>query len=211
MAVAVTRKPDGGSVTDVSVVLNVTNRFVAGSRGGSVAIVDLSGVPFAATSEIAARNTFVPTSLTAHAISMDTDPIDGETWRLTSSYPSPIERLDLELAHAVPGEAQAEPQTGAAAEARVDDTRPRKLALSDQDIVAFGIVEDGDKLLVSGYTLQPGMMEMMRQTITSVAMAWEPSMSSHLLVTAALDPVGPAKRYAVLRWVPHGDTLRRTR
>ncbi len=79
--------------------------------------------------------------------------LDGEVWRLKSSYPSPIERLDLELTF----------------EAPAADARPRKIPFSDQDIVGFGVSQDEDKLLVSGYTLRPGVMDMMRQTGTDLS------------------------------------------
>lgn len=79
--------------------------------------------------------------------------LDGDTWRLKSSYPSRIERLDLDLTFEAPAE----------------DARPRKIPFTDQDVVGFGVREGEDKLLVSGFTLQPGMMEMMRQTGTDLS------------------------------------------
>jgi serine phosphatase RsbU (regulator of sigma subunit) len=79
--------------------------------------------------------------------------LDGEVWRLESSYPSPIDRLDLELTF----------------EAPAADARPRKIPFSDQDVVGYGVVEGRDKLLVSGFTLRPGMMDMMRQTGTDLS------------------------------------------
>jgi serine phosphatase RsbU (regulator of sigma subunit) len=79
--------------------------------------------------------------------------LDGDTWRLTSSFPSPIERLDLELTFEAPDK----------------DARPEKIPFSDQDVVGCGVREGEDKLLVSGFTLQAGMMDMMRQTGTDLS------------------------------------------
>jgi serine phosphatase RsbU (regulator of sigma subunit) len=73
---------------------------------------------------------------------------EGDGWRFTSSFPPELDRTRM-IAELSP-------------EARQDGSR--KVAFSDQDVVAAGVPLGDDLLLVSGYLLEPGMMEMMRKT-----------------------------------------------
>jgi serine phosphatase RsbU (regulator of sigma subunit) len=73
---------------------------------------------------------------------------DNDTWRLIGAYPPGIDRINhiKELA--------AESHGNAA----------RKVTFADPDVVAAGVLDGGGMLVVSGYLLEPGMMEMMRKT-----------------------------------------------
>ena len=73
---------------------------------------------------------------------------EGDSWRLTASFPPGLDRTEhIE-------ELGSEP--------RHDGSR--KVVFSDQDVVAAGVAVGDDRLLVSGYLLEPGMMDMMRKT-----------------------------------------------
>jgi serine phosphatase RsbU (regulator of sigma subunit) len=73
---------------------------------------------------------------------------EGDSWRLMTSSPSGVDRI-----------ANIE-ELGT--ETRHDGAR--KVVFADQDVVAAGVAHGDDRLLVSGYVLEPGMMDMMRKT-----------------------------------------------
>lgn len=71
-----------------------------------------------------------------------------EGWRLVRSFPRGGDRI------------------GSVREVR-DETRENgatKVVFADQDVVAAGVMHGDERLLVSGYLLEPGMTDMMRKT-----------------------------------------------
>jgi nitrogen fixation/metabolism regulation signal transduction histidine kinase len=74
--------------------------------------------------------------------------LDESTWRLAASYPDDLERIDTEITLDT-----ASPGAG-----------PQKIVYADQDIVASGTRVGPGSVLVSGFILEPGMIEMMRNT-----------------------------------------------
>jgi serine phosphatase RsbU (regulator of sigma subunit) len=73
---------------------------------------------------------------------------ENETWRLVGAFPPGVERIDRI-------EEVATENRGNGA---------RKVVFADPDVVAAGVLDGDDRLLVSGYLLEPGMMDMMRKT-----------------------------------------------
>jgi serine phosphatase RsbU (regulator of sigma subunit) len=68
------------------------------------------------------------------------------SWKLKAWHPETGARLDSTLMH-----------TGGAGE-------PRMIEVRDQDVVASAMAATPDSLLVTGFVLRPGMMDMMRKT-----------------------------------------------
>ncbi len=73
---------------------------------------------------------------------------ESDSWRLAASFPPDVDRM----AHIE--------EVGS--ETRHDGSR--KVVFGDQDVIAAGVTVGDDLLLVSGYLLEPGMMDMMRKT-----------------------------------------------
>jgi serine phosphatase RsbU (regulator of sigma subunit) len=74
--------------------------------------------------------------------------LEGEAWRLVTSHPAGIERLDP----VIDGR-RLSSQHG-----------PQEIPLSDPDVVASGVLNGTESLLVTGLMLEPGMMDKMRKT-----------------------------------------------
>jgi len=74
--------------------------------------------------------------------------LDGDTWDLVASYPEGLARLDSEITLDM-----VSPETG-----------PQKIVYADQDVVASGLRLGPGSVIVSGFMLEPGMIDMMRKT-----------------------------------------------
>jgi serine phosphatase RsbU (regulator of sigma subunit) len=74
--------------------------------------------------------------------------LEDSAWKMASCYPRNLARLDTLLT----------------ADMISTDTGPQKIVFSDQDVVASGIRLDGEAVLIGGFLLEPGMLEMMRKT-----------------------------------------------
>jgi nitrogen fixation/metabolism regulation signal transduction histidine kinase len=73
---------------------------------------------------------------------------EGTTWTLLATYPPDLERIDTHATFdIIPGRAG-----------------PQSLTFSDHDVIASGVLKGRDSLFVAGFTLEGGMMEMMRKT-----------------------------------------------
>ena len=73
---------------------------------------------------------------------------EGDSWRIAASFPPDLYRAGIIE--------EIEP------ESRNDGSR--KVVFGDQDVVAAGVPLGEDRMLVTGYMLEPGMMDMMRKT-----------------------------------------------
>ena len=74
--------------------------------------------------------------------------LDGDSWRPRVSFPAEVDRI-----HRI---------RELGAETRQDGSQ--RVIFADGDVVAAGVRSGDDRLVVSGYLLEPGMMEMMRKT-----------------------------------------------
>lgn len=74
--------------------------------------------------------------------------LEDDTWRLTASHPPDLYRA------AMIEEIESESRNGGS----------RKVVFADQDVIAAGVPVGDERLLVAGYMLEPGMMDMMRKT-----------------------------------------------
>jgi nitrogen fixation/metabolism regulation signal transduction histidine kinase len=74
--------------------------------------------------------------------------LDGSTWKLVTSYPEDISRIDPEIA----------------LDAISPESGPQKVLYTDPDIVASAVRLGPGSVIVSGFLLDPGMTETMRKT-----------------------------------------------
>jgi serine phosphatase RsbU (regulator of sigma subunit) len=96
---------------------------------------------------------------------------EGPRWTLIASHPPDFERIDLTLAAG-------------------DTTEPaglRKIAFSDQDVIAAGVNVGEDRLLVAGVALKAGMMERMRKTSDDLSLygsagQWVSTMRIYIII-----------------------------
>jgi serine phosphatase RsbU (regulator of sigma subunit) len=97
--------------------------------------------------------------------------LEGDSWRLVTSHPAEIARLDPVL-----DGRRLSSQHG-----------PQKMPYSDQDVIAFGVLSGDKALLVAGLTLEPGMMDKMRKTgedlsLYGSARQWVSSMRLYIIL-----------------------------
>jgi nitrogen fixation/metabolism regulation signal transduction histidine kinase len=74
--------------------------------------------------------------------------LDGGSWTLVASYPENPVRIDSEITLDM-----VSPETG-----------PQKIVYADQDVIASGLRLGPASVIVSGFMLEPGMIDMMRKT-----------------------------------------------
>ncbi len=74
--------------------------------------------------------------------------LDGASWRLVASYPEDLPRIDGEITLDM-----VSPETG-----------PQKIVYADQDVIASALRLGPGSVIVSGFMLEPGMIDMMRKT-----------------------------------------------
>jgi len=74
--------------------------------------------------------------------------LNGDSWKLVTSHPEDLARIDNEITLDM-----LSPETG-----------PQKIVFTDQDVIASGVRLGPGSVIVSGFMLEPGMIEMMRNT-----------------------------------------------
>jgi nitrogen fixation/metabolism regulation signal transduction histidine kinase len=74
--------------------------------------------------------------------------LDGDSWKLVALYPERAARIDSEIRLDM-----VSPETG-----------PQKIVFTDQDVIASGLRLGPGSVIVSGFILEPGMIDMMRKT-----------------------------------------------
>ena len=82
---------------------------------------------------------------------------EGSSWVMTASYPAGFKRIDTSISPA----SLVSPSSEASSPSDAAD--PRRVAFSDPDVIAQGVVSDG-RLFVAGFALELGFAERIRGT-----------------------------------------------